>query len=414
MPIKPCSKLWTDLNIFVHRKEIVNCCKRHQRHKPTIEEFKTLGADYWAFRPEVTEDKKHFVDINDFPLGCKECAMHHPASRYSTHNGWNEKTDQFFKALPTKDYITNIELSLSSTCNMTCMYCIPEVSSQWAKKLKVPENTVDVEWRDAMLESLFAYIEKEVIYRDKVEYTFLGGEPLLEPMFLEILEKIVALHAKTKKMPKVRFVTNGNVGPSVMDKFIRLTNSYPNVKWEVAMSIESIGQRAEIIREGLDFNRFETNFIKMLETDHVYVGILPTFNALSVYGLLDFHKWMAEKFVKYRGMEKFGKAWTVHLNLLYQPREISLGILPEEMKSYVDETIEWVSEMLSVLPDSKEKDKTRYILQLENMKKLIGEHRHNTKVMKKSKEWFVQQGTIHNRDYWKLLPEMQKIFDDVE
>lgn len=414
MPINPCSKLWTELNIKVHRKIITNCCKRKQRHTPTIEEFKTLGADYWAFRPEVVEDKDNFVEVNDFPIGCRECAIYHPHSRYSTHNYWDKEDENFFRESKNKDFVDSIELSLSSTCNMTCMYCIPEVSSLWAKKLGMPENIVDEEWRDAMLESLYAYIERDVIHRNKIEYTFLGGEPLLEPMFLDIIEKLCSLHSITGKMPHIRFVTNGNVGPGVLDKFFRLTNLYPTVHWDIAMSLDAIGQRSEIIREGLDFARFETNFIRFLEQKHITIGILPTYNALNVVGMLDFHKWMAERFVKYRGIDSFGKGWTIHLNVLHQPREISLGILPKQMGIYVDETIDYVNQMIAQFPANSGKDTVRYIRQLENVKNLMGSHRDNKDIMKRSKDWFIAQGKIHNRDYWKLLPELEKVFDGVE
>ena len=37
--ITPCSKLWTDINLNIHRKEVVNCCKRQQLETPTVEEI---------------------------------------------------------------------------------------------------------------------------------------------------------------------------------------------------------------------------------------------------------------------------------------------------------------------------------------------------------------------------------------
>ena len=58
--------------------------------------------------------------------------------------------------------------------------------------------------------------------------------------------------------------------------------------------------------------------------------------------------------------------------------------------------------------------KIRFRFAKKNMKKLIGEHRHNSKAMQKSKQWFVKQGEIHSRDYWELLPELKKVFDGVE
>ncbi len=99
MAISPCSRLWTDINIHVHRKEITNCCRRRQKRIPTVEDFKTLGADFWLLRPEVKQDKEHFLEARDFPIGCGECGEYHPDSRYTTHNKWVDMDESFYENL---------------------------------------------------------------------------------------------------------------------------------------------------------------------------------------------------------------------------------------------------------------------------------------------------------------------------
>jgi len=412
MPIKPCSVLWTDINVNVHRKEIVNCCKRNQRETPTVEDFKKQGIDFWTGRPEVKEDKEYFLTRMDFPPGCKGCALYHPDSRYSTHNRWKNKDIEFFNNLQD-NHTYKIEIALSSTCNQTCMYCTPEVSSLWAKKLGLPILEPDLEWRNAMFESLYNFIEARLLDKEKVEYIFLGGETFLEPDFLDIIDKISSIHNLQRQNITIRFITNANVGPSVIQKFVDLTDKHFNIKFEVAVSIENLNHRAEAVREGLDFKRLEQNLATLLKADNIYVGIMPSYNVFSVAELLDFHKWMLKTVTDHRSMHDFGKKWTVYMNLIYEPTYMSFGILPDNFKYYVQQTIEWVESIKDIIGKQDVKDINQYILQLEQIKNLIGTKRKDIKFMQSAKQWYKEQEKIHNRNYWETFAEMELIFDSV-
>ena len=124
--LKPCSHFWTDINLNIFRKEIVNCCKRYQQNEVKISDFEKYGTDFWTKRPEVYEDKKVFLE-GKFPKGCKSCALQHPNSLYNTWNWWKDKPQDFFVDLLDRDETYKIEIALSTTCNMTCLYCGPLV-----------------------------------------------------------------------------------------------------------------------------------------------------------------------------------------------------------------------------------------------------------------------------------------------
>lgn len=409
MGISPCSRLWTDINIHVHRKEITNCCRRRQKRIPTVEDFKKLGADFWLLRPEVKQDKEHFLEARDFPVGCGECGEYHPDSRYTTHNKWVDMDESFYENLGLEDHVAQIEIGLSSLCNMTCMYCIPEVSSQWAKKLGIAPLETDKEWEDAMFESLYAFIEKKLTQVGRVSYTFLGGEPLLEPRCLEIMEKISELHHASQTI-RIEFVHNGNVGPSTLQKFIDLTQKYDYIEWEVSLSTEAIGERAEHIREGLSWKRFETNLCRLLEQTDIKVCILPSWNALAIPTMLEFHKWALDLFLKYRDIDGLNHTWGIHMNTIYHPSPMNVGILPVEFRKYCDETIEWIESIIGDRTTSWRLN--TYLKQIEGIRNNIGKIRDPGK-LSRVKKWYKEQEKIHNRKYWETFPELYKVFDGV-
>lgn len=369
-----------------------------------------MGVNFWLQRPEVAEDKKHFLEVRDFPFGCRDCAKYHPNSRYATHNEWLDKDEEFFETLQD-EHAFKIEIALSSTCNMTCMYCTPEVSTQWAKKLGIPPLETDIEWQDAMFESLFEFIKIKLAKRKNVDYTFLGGETLLEPKFLDVIEQISKIHSQNQQV-KIRFITNANVGPSTLQKFIEITKTYPHIRWEVAVSIENLGEKAEAVREGLKFDRLEENLDKLLQQPQIYVGILPSWNALSITQLPEFHKWVINKFMKYKKLSDMGKTWTVHMNVIYEPKAMHVAILPKEYGKYVDETLEIINSIANNFDTSVGSFVNNYKLQLINLKNAMGEFRNDEIKMKELKDWYNVQQNIHNKNYYEIFPELHKVFDN--
>ena len=85
-----CSKMWTDINVNVPTKEIKNCCKREpQMLSP--EEIKSYGRNVFVKNRELLEDKKFFIEKNDFPATCSHCKHSHPASIWQNWNEWKDR-----------------------------------------------------------------------------------------------------------------------------------------------------------------------------------------------------------------------------------------------------------------------------------------------------------------------------------
>jgi GTP 3',8-cyclase len=89
---------------------------------------------------------------------------------------------------------TDLRVSLTDRCNLRCTYCMPEEGLQWLAK---PDLLTDDE--------IVRLIRIAVIDLGITEVRFTGGEPLLRPGLVGIIEQCAAL----KPRPRMSVTTNG-------------------------------------------------------------------------------------------------------------------------------------------------------------------------------------------------------------
>ena len=411
----PCSRFWTDINLNINRKELVNCCKRTQITPPTIEDIKTLGLDLWTARPEVLEEKRQMVEENIFPNGCKACARTHPHSQWNVWNLWKDNPDSFYtKSLITEDKTNYIAISLSSTCNQACLYCNAEVSSMWAKKLGIEPIEAEPEWKQAILESLYNYIDVRVApSQEHVKYNLLGGETFLDYSFFDVIETLSEIHQK-HNTPRVtmEMISNLNVKPAVVDRFLDVTKRYPNVEWIISGSIENLGKRAESSRVELDFNLFEENLDKIIAQKNIKsVQILPTMNMLSIVDHADFLDWVFEKFSNTRGLQNILKTWSMTINSVTYG-ELDVGHAPKSFEIYLDNAKEKIKEISDQVEDKNIAKKIlMYAGHLDDIKKRLGTLR-TPELLERSRKFIDKQTKLHGIDYFKVFPELEEVFNE--
>src|ERR1043165_9615442 len=89
---------------------------------------------------------------------------------------------------------TDLRVSLTNRCNLRCTYCMPEEGLQWLGK---PALLTDDE--------IVRLIGIAVPSLGIEEVRFTGGEPLLRPGLVGIVERVGALDAR----PKMSVTTKG-------------------------------------------------------------------------------------------------------------------------------------------------------------------------------------------------------------
>ncbi|MEV0265541.1 GTP 3',8-cyclase MoaA [Streptomyces sp. NPDC050617] len=89
---------------------------------------------------------------------------------------------------------TDLRVSLTDRCNLRCTYCMPEEGLQWLAK---PDLLTDDE--------IVRLIRIAVTELGITDVRFTGGEPLLRPGLVSIVDRVAALEPR----PKMSLTTNG-------------------------------------------------------------------------------------------------------------------------------------------------------------------------------------------------------------
>lgn len=159
------------------------------------------------------------ISNNDFSLGCLACKELIEVGNYSGLPAKN------FDHLPRneKGYPTKIDFELSNECNLECVMCRGEFSSAIRKnREKLP--AIPSPYDQAFIRQLEEFIPH------LISSHFLGGEPLLIPIYLEIWETI----SKINPSVKLSIQTNGSILSN------RIKQILESMSFDISVSIDSV------------------------------------------------------------------------------------------------------------------------------------------------------------------------------
>jgi sulfatase maturation enzyme AslB (radical SAM superfamily) len=289
------------------------------------------------------------------------------------------------------------------------MYCSPHLSTTWEDEIDQygPYNIIgkdgqstkhnDVEYLDkAGLMPLKVpnrynpYVEAfwrwwPTLYKKLEVFRITGGEPLMDANTFKVLDYI---YEHPNAWLEVSVTTNlCPPKPELMDKFISKLQKLEEIQiWEdkerfnpgsgnnwyvnmalknvaVFVSLDSIGEQAEYIRTGLNFDTLVDNVRTLLsETDNTTVTFINTFNALSVTRFKDYLKFILklrkEHSLSNQGLKNIPiydqyhthPDFVVHprqriwfdIPLLRNPAWQAIQVLPESFDVYLEEAIEFM------------------------------------------------------------------------
>lgn len=174
---------------------------------------------------------------------------------------------------PESHKLKILDLRWRNTCNFACVYCGPDLSSQWAAELNISQ-TIN---KDSLDKSL-AYIDSNL---HQIEHVYLaGGEPLLIKENIDLLNKLYAIN------PDIEIRINTNL--SIIDNTIyKLLKKFKNVHWTV--SVDNIGKEFEYLRYGGNWNEFLNN-LKQLSREFKTINfnlVWCILNHESIFNCID-------------------------------------------------------------------------------------------------------------------------------
>jgi organic radical activating enzyme len=361
------------------RGEFRSCC-RTPNNKITKEDLEAQGIDAFLNSPKMlqsrldliqgikTEDCKTCWNIEDSGM---TSPRHTPESFWRHMTVRNQIPEQSYKEesfLNTLENITDIndpklksqhpymlEISLGNTCDMKCMYCNHHYSTQWAteeiKLGRISQAQYDREFPKAS--NIFN--EKFWEWFDTVGVKYctrigiIGGEPLIMPEFYTFVDKLLKSKETISPDKKVNFwvVTNMNTPKNYLDKFLTYLPKLSKVfDVEILVSMESVGEKAEYIRNGIHWDRFTNNVDKLLSNKELNFGFafMPAINALSISSLKEFVMYAESLY------HKHGRPIAIKQSVVTFPNHQSPFILTPNFAKYIDECVEYMDSKKDVMP----------------------------------------------------------------
>jgi len=338
-----CANKWTHTYVYLGANIVKNCFNVPNRIV-TEEEMEKYGKDVFfnhpyeiARRQEKLDNIKHIDCAN-----CWECESRGMISSRLPNNFYEFHRQRLGVEKGTDPLPTNLEVYFTNTCDLKCVYCSPQYSSQWEAELTKYGDpfVLRKEKNNQKFKDLFYQWLEEDAVTSILKYFVLGGEPLIQNEFYEFTDRLYKLlkekATKHNIKPVLIVVTNGNTPEKYLNKwFEQIEKLQDLISIQLDISMESTGDRAEFIRSNLEWSRFESNVKRILEfSKHkdVQIRFSCTHTALNLPTFNNFLMW-----TQYLGDYEFDFTRSSVVN----PPELAPWMLTEEFAKDIDMSIEW-------------------------------------------------------------------------
>jgi len=295
-----------------------------------------------------------------------------------------------------------VEVNFNQACNFKCSYCSPHLSTEWESEIKKfgPYQVLNQDGSKAEhnntkyltmpikgKQNENPYVEAfwkwwPDLYKKLEVFRITGGEPLMDINTFKVLDYI---YENPNNWLELSITSNlCPPKPELMTKFIDKLKLLEKIQiwrdeerfnpgsgnhWYVNMavknvaifiSLDSVGQQAEYIRNGLVFDTLTKNVDLLLsETDNTTLTFINTFNALSVPKFKEYLQFILDLRTKYSRSNQGVKYIPIHdpynshpdyeinprqriwfdVPLLRYPDWQSISVLPKTFSSYIQDAL---------------------------------------------------------------------------
>ena len=322
-------------------------CHHPPAHQIPVEEVK---ENYTAIHnTKHKKEMRRMMQTGERPRECEYCWKMEDMKKDAVSDRTFKSiiyTEKQLEEAYTADYNDNVnlktfEIAFDRVCNLACSYCNASFSTTWAKDIKNNgpyENLVsdgagafkhDGAWTQPYKDDADnPYIQAFWKWWDNglsdslEEIRITGGEPLMSGNTWKLFDWFEAQDTD------MRFAINSNLiaKDDIIDKLVKKAQSIKN--FHVYTSCESVGEQAEYIRDGLDFELWKKNVGRLLKETDAQVHIMMTINSLCLFGITDFLDLVSRAKIKNKAKP------TVSVNLLRFPSFQSPLALPNHIKDY--------------------------------------------------------------------------------
>lgn len=252
--------------LFVSHRKSALCCVA--RKVPQTSFTKFWYSDY----------RKESLDKMNQGLPVKECEDCYRQESLGNFSGRTTYKNEVFEI---KKNPTRLDLDLSNFCNLKCIMCNPDRSSQWAKELGMYTESNGVSTiTEQQLQDLF-----DISTEDLEHIVIQGGEPSIMPEFDRYFQYL----EEKNYISNIEVHTISNL-TNLNKKFFKFLSKFRKVK--LSVSIDAYGLANDYIRFPSDFDTIEKNVIELSKIPgNIDVEILSSLQLLSLYNFDKMLSW---------------------------------------------------------------------------------------------------------------------------
>lgn len=186
--------------------------------------------------------------------------------------------------------IRMLDIHLPNLCNLRCTICGPHDSSSWISDAKALGNTVPLEY---IYNKQIKYNTIGLSIPDTLETVkFWGGEPLLDELHADILEKI----DQAGLLSNLRISYNTNGTTRVSQRVLEIWSRAKLV--ELYFSIDDVDSRSDYQRFGSSWQQINENiqwFTEAMPTNHLFY-VMCSVSMLNICNLPKLVEWQQQNF----------------------------------------------------------------------------------------------------------------------
>lgn len=332
-----CNVPWTNTHIYWDGSFGMCCAEKHTPHQePSTYNLSNMSVVQWFKSKPMIQAREQIKQ--DTPLSaCLQCY-------HEDRHGYESKRvkENFKSVIFTKDafdrsyqqspmrsvFETDIgdrmpvdwHVDLGNECNLACKMCLPQYSSKISyhhQKWKLIDTSFNSNWtRDPVAWQNFLASIDATPNLNRIH--FMGGEPLLNKRFGEILDYLVS---KQRTNVSISFVTNGTiVDQSIVDKLKQFRSC------DIEVSLDSIESNNDYIRQGSSTKLVMDNIAKLVEqkSDTFQIVLRSVPQLLNINNYDQYILWAWQQQLPLQGVP------------LTIPRYLQISVLPVEIrKSFV-------------------------------------------------------------------------------
>lgn len=343
---------------------------------------------------------------------------------------WNNDNQQAITSKNQIGKIRYLELALGTYCNLKCRTCTADLSSSWVQD----EAALSKKYPDRKIYNHLPTLESNWNVKDfecVEEIKFTGGEPMLHPNFIRIIDLII----DTGRSDQIDLDIFTNVSWIPKDKVLSRLRKFRTVC--INLSIDGLGKVNDYVRAPSEWPIVEDSVKHWLIEEKTFPNkfVIKWAPCISIYNIWQFDKmiewwfglqesikdknwWESITYTQNNGDIEISQLTSV-INIVHDPKYLSAALYPD--KAALTNRIlltkrKFVSKIEAAIAD--EKDRWAVKLHIEGMfNKVIGALTLpiDSNLLKTFIEYTADLDNLRGEDLRTAIPELwNRINDRVE